>query len=62
MHAAEPMWRNGRRNGLKIRWAEKARAGSSPAIGTSQNAVWLGKIVGFAISLIANGRARKRTE
>ena len=33
MHAAAPMWRNGRRNGLKIRWAVKARAGSSPAIG-----------------------------
>src|SRR6266853_248761 len=31
-----PMWRNGRRNGLKIRWAEKARAGSNPAIGKSQ--------------------------
>src|SRR5438445_7071183 len=30
-----PMWRNGRRNGLKIRWAEQARAGSNPAIGTS---------------------------
>jgi hypothetical protein len=29
------MWRNGRRNGLKIRWARKARAGSSPAIGNS---------------------------
>src|SRR5438128_1054263 len=28
-----PMWRNGRRNGLKIRWAEQARAGSNPAIG-----------------------------
>jgi len=28
------MWRNGRRNGLKIRWAIKARAGSSPAIGS----------------------------
>jgi hypothetical protein len=23
MHAAAPMWRNGRRNGLKIRWAIK---------------------------------------
>src|SRR5438874_11121650 len=23
MHAAAPMWRNGRRNGLKIRWAVK---------------------------------------
>ena len=28
------MWRNGRRNGLKIRWTERVRAGSSPAIGT----------------------------
>jgi hypothetical protein len=34
LHPA-PMWRNGRRNGLKIRWAEKARAGSNPAIGSS---------------------------
>src|SRR5438477_13183740 len=32
-----PMWRNGRRNGLKIRWAEQARVGSSPAIGKIQN-------------------------
>ena len=23
MHATAPMWRNGRRNGLKIRWAIK---------------------------------------
>jgi hypothetical protein len=30
------MWRNGRRNGLKIRWAEQARVGSSPAIGNSE--------------------------
>ena len=39
MHATAPMWRNGRRNGLKIRWAIKARAGSSPAIGTSKIAL-----------------------
>src|SRR5262249_37965686 len=38
------MWRNGRRNGLKIRWALKARAGSSPAIGTSQIPILLGKL------------------
>jgi hypothetical protein len=23
MHSTAPMWRNGRRNGLKIRWAVK---------------------------------------
>jgi hypothetical protein len=45
MHAAAPMWRNGRRNGLKIRWAIKARAGSSPAIGTPKIASFLGKLV-----------------
>jgi hypothetical protein len=39
------MWRNGRRNGLKIRSREKRGMGSNPIIGTSQNAVLLGKIV-----------------
>lgn len=34
------MWRNGRRNGLKIRW-EQSRAGSSPATGiTSQTSTY----------------------
>jgi hypothetical protein len=37
-----PMWRNGRRNGLKIRSREKRGMGSTPIIGTSQNAVLLG--------------------
>ena len=39
------MWRNGRRNGLKIRSREKRGMGSNPIIGTSQNAILLGKIV-----------------
>ena len=30
-----PMWRNGRRNGLKIRSCEKRGMGSNPIIGTS---------------------------
>jgi hypothetical protein len=41
------MWRNGRRNGLKIRWAEKARAGSSPAIGNfsvPEFGLWVPKV------------------
>ena len=43
MHAAAPMWRNGRRNGLKIRSREKRGMGSTPIIGTSKNVVSLGK-------------------
>jgi hypothetical protein len=34
MHVAAPMWRNGRRNGLKIRSREKRGVGSNPTIGT----------------------------
>ena len=37
MHAAAPMWRNGRRNGLKIRSREKRGMGSTPIIGTLEN-------------------------
>ena len=39
------MWRNGRRNGLKIRSREKRGMGSNPIIGTSKNAFLLGEIV-----------------
>ena len=39
------MWRNGRRNGLKIRYREKRGMGSNPIIGTSENAILLGKFV-----------------
>ena len=45
MHAAAPMWRNGRRNGLKIRSREKRGMGSTPIIGTSDSAVFIGEIV-----------------
>ena len=31
------MWRNGRRNGLKIRSREKRGMGSNPIIGTLEN-------------------------
>ena len=41
------MWRNGRRNGLKIRFREKRSMGSTPIIGTSRNAIFIGKIVRF---------------
>ena len=44
MHAAAPMWRNGRRNGLKIRSREKRGMGSTPIIGTSEKRVLRGKI------------------
>ena len=39
------MWRNGRRNGLKIRSREKRGMGSTPIIGTSKDVVLLGKNV-----------------
>ena len=38
MYAAKPMWRNGRRNGLKIRSREKRGMGSTPIIGTLERA------------------------
>jgi hypothetical protein len=38
--AKKPMWRNGRRNGLKIRSREKRGMGSNPIIGTSKNAIF----------------------
>ena len=62
MHAAAPMWRNGRRNGLKIRSREKRGMGSTPIIGTSKNAILLGKNVRIPDLSIANSRARKRTK
>ena len=49
-----PMWRNGRRNGLKIRWAEKARAGSNPAIGKPPELDRINKIDRIRISLIVS--------
>ena len=41
---AAPMWRNGRRNGLKIRFREKRSMGSNPIIGTSEKRFYEGKI------------------
>ena len=43
MHAAAPMWRNGRRNGLKIRSREKRGMGSTPIIGS----IFIGKSFPF---------------
>ena len=62
MHAAAPMWRNGRRNGLKIRSREKRGMGSTPIIGISEMRIMLGDSLGFSFSLVANCRARKRTK
>src|SRR5262245_20051280 len=47
--AAAPMWRNGRRNGLKIRSREQRRMGSTPIIGTIEILTVLGNSLGFAI-------------
>jgi hypothetical protein len=59
MRGATPMWRNGRRNGLKIRSREKRGMGSNPIIGTSENAIFIGKIVTFCDFL---GCERSRTK
>jgi hypothetical protein len=45
MQAPVPMWRNGRRNGLKIRSREKRGMGSNPIIGTSETGILLGEFV-----------------
>jgi hypothetical protein len=42
---AAPMWRNGRRNGLKIRSREKRGMGSNPIIGTSEKRFYEGKSI-----------------
>ncbi len=39
------MWRNGRRNGLKIRSGVIPGMGSNPIIGTLESAILLGKFV-----------------
>src|SRR5215471_18004841 len=57
-----PMWRNGRRNGLKIRFREKRSMGSNPIIGTSKIAILLGNSLKFEILLIANSSRTKRHE
>ena len=62
MHAAAPMWRNGRRNGLKIRSREKRGMGSTPIIGTSENTTLLRECGRKRDSAIANRHAWKRTK
>jgi hypothetical protein len=56
------MWRNGRRNGLKIRSREKRGMGSNPIIGTSENAFYDGKFVETPVQPIPHVRASKRTD
>jgi hypothetical protein len=54
------MWRNGRRNGLKIRSREKRGMGSNPIIGTLGNALLRGKIAQIC-DLIVCERSRMKT-
>jgi hypothetical protein len=54
------MWRNGRRNGLKICSREKRGKGSNPFIGTLENACLRGKIVRFH-DLIGCEQSRTKT-
>ncbi len=54
------MWRNGRRNGLKIRSREKRGMGSNPIIGTSENAFYEVTFANTASS-IDSARSRIKT-
>ena len=54
------MWRNGRRNGLKIRSREKRGMGSNPIIGTSKMPIFIGKIVGVC-DFVGCERSRTKT-
>ena len=56
------MWRNGRRNGLKIRSREKRGMGSTPIIGTSVNVILLGKSSQFRIRLYSESSRKKTHE
>ena len=62
MHAAAPMWRNGRRNGLKIRSREKRGMGSTPIIGTSINVILRGKSSQIRICLYRESSRKKTHE
>src|SRR5438477_12402499 len=53
------MWRNGRRNGLKIRSREKRGMGSNPITGTSENAFYHGKFANTASSIDSAGSSIK---
>ena len=45
MHAAAPMWRNGRRNGLKIRSRESGVWVRIPSSAPSERVILLGQLV-----------------
>src|SRR5205814_9622892 len=62
MRRAAPMWRNGRRNGLKIRSRESGVWVRIPSSAPSKMRFYDGNSLGFAIWSVANGRARKRTK
>src|SRR5439155_27084162 len=57
-----PMWRNGRRNGLKIRSREKRGMGSNPIIGTSEKPICEGKIGQIDQSSVTHGSTTKSTK
>ena len=54
------MWRNGRRNGLKIRSREKRGMGSNPIIGTPEKPFYEEKTIKIA-DLIDCERLRTKT-
>ena len=62
MHAATPMWRNGRRNGLKIRFRVTRSMGSNPIIGTSEKRFYEAKSVNLSKSSVAQSCATKSTK
>jgi hypothetical protein len=57
-----PMWRNGRRNGLKIRSREGGVWVRIPSSAPLKRRFTQGNSLGFAISAFAHCRARKRTK
>src|SRR6476660_2228697 len=60
MHAAAPMWRNGRRNGLKIRWAVIGPCRFESGHRHYERAVFIGEFARKGDLSGADGGARRR--
>ena len=56
------MWRNGRRNGLKIRFRESEVWVRVPPSAPSEMRFYEGESAHYSVSVVANRRARKRSK
>ena len=56
------MWRNGRRNGLKIRFRESEVWVRVPPSAPSKMRFLEGELPNYSVLAVANGRARKRSK